>query len=108
MLNLQSESGNQKDGWTDPEGSVGRVKDILDEIRAKDMILGRGEEGKARGQDRNTLRCRCRGRRENRVEGAADSVQLLVAEIIVGDGVEKKQKKEQADGPVTDFSAFFH
>jgi hypothetical protein len=108
MLNLQSEKGNQKDGWMGPEGSVGRVKDIPDEIRAKHLILGKSKQGKAPRQDRNALRCRRRGRHENRVEGTADSVQFLVAEIIVGDGVEEEQKEKQADDPEADFSAFVH
>jgi hypothetical protein len=71
------------------------VKNILDEIRQENVIMIPGEKREGGRKEKDIFCHGGLGGCENGVQRTADGVELLVAEIVVRDGGEKEQEKEE-------------
>lgn len=80
--------------------SVRRVKNVLDEIRTENVVVIPGEERQRRRKPEDVFGRGGLGGLKECVQRPADGVELFAAEIIVGNGVEKKQNKEQAQNSI--------
>jgi hypothetical protein len=84
------------------------VKNILDEIRPEDMVMIPGEKWQRGREQKYVLQYGGHRGIKDRVQWTADSVQLLVAKIVMGNGSEEEQKKKQAHYPIMERPAIFH
>jgi hypothetical protein len=84
------------------------MKDIFDEIRRKNMAtIPDGQ--RQRGREEKDIFCYGGFKGvEDGVQWTADGVQLFVAKIVMGNGVDEEQKNEQAQNPTLDRPALVH